>query len=222
MVRRFHPDAMAAHALPEPLKQQQHIFMHVLIIGQDAGGIPEEVSGGMLHALLFRTGHGMGPDKRHARLRQRGTHRLVNAAFHGTHVRHQGARPQQGKHSGNEAGHHPHRGSQHNQVRSFHHLFHPGGSSMCGSGGAGIIQRLLPPAPQPHMDMGHLRPHGKRQGAAQKAGAENGYGRKGKLFPGRVAHGFTGGYVSAPEHAACSGAQASSCCGGRIRARGTS
>ncbi len=92
MIRRFHPDAVAAHTLPEPLEQQQHIFMHMLVIRQDAGRIPEEVPGSMFHTLLFGTGHGMGADKRHAGFLQHGAHGLVNTPLHGTHIRYQYSR----------------------------------------------------------------------------------------------------------------------------------
>ena len=48
--------------------------------------------------------------------------------------------------------------------------------------------------------MRQLLPDGQRQGPAQKAGAENGDGGEKKLLSGIFSHGFTGKYISAPEH----------------------
>ena len=121
--RRVDPCGAAADTLPETLQRIGFIRGNLFVVGEQAGGIAEQIRAGGGQAVALRAGHRVAADELDPAALDQWCEAGVRRAFHTADIRDQATRGKSGiECCGNQRGHRAHRDGENQQVAAINRL----------------------------------------------------------------------------------------------------
>ena len=117
--RRAEPFRAAAEGFPEILQRHAEIRWRGVIIGEQAGGVPEKVGARGYEAVALRAGHRVAAYERIAAFREDGREIAVRRGFHGADIGDEAVlRQTRGNRRSEKSGHRADRHREDNEIRA--------------------------------------------------------------------------------------------------------